>query len=179
MSASELSRMVKVRPLPAKPVVIEADDAERSALASRFALASISSLSAEMSLESAATDAVLANGKMHAKFTQICAVSGEEFPVEVSEEIALKFVDAETTRAALADASEDLEIELSGEDLDEIEYSGDAFDLGEAVAQSLGLAIDPYAEGPNADAVRTKAGIVAEGEQDGPMAEMLAALKKS
>jgi hypothetical protein len=51
------------------------------------------------------------------------------------------------------------------------------FDLGEAVAQTLGLAIDPYAEGPNADAARKAAGIVAEGEQDGPMAALLAALK--
>ena len=46
------------------------------------------------------------------------------------------------------------------------------------MAQTLGLAIEPYAEGPKADAVRKKAGIVEEGQQDGPLAEALAALKK-
>lgn len=51
-------------------------------------------------------------------------------------------------------------------------------DLGEAVAQSLGLAIDPYAIGPDADTARKEVGIVQEGEQEGPLAAALAALKK-
>jgi hypothetical protein len=71
-----------------------------------------------------------------------------------------------------------IELELEADDCDEIEYSGDMFDLGEAVAQTLGLAIDPYAEGPGADAARKAAGIVAEGEQEGPLAALLAGLKK-
>ena len=73
-----------------------------------------------------------------------------------------------------------IEIELDAEDLDEIEYAGDTFDLGEAVAQSLGLAFDPYAEGPNADAVRVEKGIASDEDQapSGPLAEALKALKK-
>jgi hypothetical protein len=43
----------------------------------------------------------------------------------------------------------------------------------------LGLAIDPYAEGPHADAARAAAGIVPEGEQLGHLADLLAGLKKS
>ena len=70
-------------------------------------------------------------------------------------------------------------VKISPEELDEIEYHGEMFDLGEAVAQSLALAIDPYAEGPNADAARKAAGIVLEGEQDGPLAAFLAGLKKN
>ncbi len=177
MSESELVRMIKVRQLPGEAVVVEANEAELTALAVRFDLPKVDELRAELSLEKDGT-AVLANGPMHARFVQTCAVSGEEFPVEVSEHLALKFVDAETTRAALASDSEELEIELDADDLDEIEYSGDAFDLGEAVAQSLGLAIDPYAEGPNADAARKDAGITQEGEQNGPLAEMLQSLTK-
>ena len=53
---------------------------------------------------------------------------------------------------------------------------GTAFDLGEAVAQSFGLAIDPYAAGPEADSVRREAGIVDEDAPSGPFAA-LAALK--
>jgi hypothetical protein len=74
--------------------------------------------------------------------------------------------------------TEDEEIELEADDCDEIEFAGEMFDLGEAVAQSLGLAIDPYAEGPDADAARTAAGIVQEGEVRGPLADLLAGLKK-
>ncbi|MEL6878314.1 MAG: DUF177 domain-containing protein [Pseudomonadota bacterium] len=177
MSEIELSRPIKIRQLPADPVLVDANEAERTALAERFELPQVDELRAELSLERDGV-AVLASGPMHARFVQTCAVSHEDFPVEVYEDIALRFIDASTTRAALADDSEELEIELSDKDLDEVEYSGDAIDLGEAIAQSLGLAIDPYAEGPHADAARERAGIVAEGEQDGPLAEMLKGLKK-
>jgi hypothetical protein len=37
---------------------------------------------------------------------------------------------------------------------------GGRFDLGEALAQTLGLAIDPYLEGPNAEEARRKAGLM-------------------
>lgn len=106
---------------------------------------------------------------------QPCAISAEDFPVTIDEPVDLRFVE-EVLRPETHD--EELEIELEADDCDEIAYAGDMFDLGEAVAQTLGLAIDPYAEGPNADAARAAAGIVKEGEQDGPLATMLAALKK-
>jgi hypothetical protein len=67
-------------------------------------------------------------------------------------------------------------VELSEEELDDIPYTGPAFDLGEAVAQSLALAIDPYAAGPEADAVRKETGLT-DKQASGPFAA-LAALKK-
>ena len=68
------------------------------------------------------------------------------------------------------------EIELDSSEPDEIYYEGQAFDLGEAVAQSFGLAIDPYAEGPDAGTTREKAGLL-DAAPSGPFAA-LAALKK-
>lgn len=176
MSAAptELTRMVKARPLQGEPVVITATDAERAALARRFSLGAVESLRAEVSFEQKPR-AIRATGRLTAKILQPCAVSGEVFPVTIDEPVDLRFVE-QNLRPVTED--EDIEIELVADDCDEIEYPGDMFDLGEAVAQTLGLAIDPYAEGPNADAARKAAGIVAEGEQDGPMAAMLAALKK-
>ncbi|OBV11245.1 YceD family protein [Erythrobacter dokdonensis] len=171
---SELSRMIKTRPLPGAPVVIEADEVERAALAERFGLGAVRSLRAEVSLE-AKPRAIRATGSLRADIMQPCAVSGEDFPVTIEEPIDLRFVE-EDARSLPED--EDAEIELEADDCDEIGYAGDMFDLGEAVAQTLGLAIDPYAEGPNADAARKAAGIVREGEQEGPLAAMLAALKK-
>lgn len=170
---SELTRPIKVKGLPGDAVVIEADAGERAALARRFGLPGIDSLRAEIDLEQRGK-AIRATGTLKAAIRQACAISGEDFPANIEEPIDLRFVE-ETGLTAPDD--EEIEIELEADDCDEIEYSGDMFDLGEAVAQSLGLSIDPYAEGPNADAARKAAGIVQEGEQEGPLAEMLKGLK--
>ncbi|MEQ5789155.1 DUF177 domain-containing protein [Erythrobacter sp. NFXS35] len=167
--------MVKTRPLPGAPLVIEASAAERAALAARFGLGEIAVLRAEVALE-AKPSAIRATGRLNARVMQPCAVSGEPFPVTIDEPIDLRFI--EQRGSAASGEGEEIEIELEADDCDEIEFSGDMFDLGEAVAQTLGLAIDPYAEGPGADAARKAAGIVAEGEQDGPLAAMLSTLKK-
>ena len=171
---SELERLIKVKGLPADAVVVEADEGERAALAKRFGLTRIDHLRAAIELEQR-PGAIRAWGTLNASFLQPCAVSGEDFGTEVEEALDLRFVEA---GAHDQPVDEDAEIELTSDDCDEIEYSGDAFDLGEAVAQTLGLAIDPYAEGPGAEEARAKAGIVIEGEQEGPLAAALMALKK-
>lgn len=175
MSTPELSRMIKVRPLPGDVIVIEATEAERVALAARFGISAVEALRAEVRLEAKAS-AIRASGRLTAAILQPCAVSGEDFAVAINEPLDLRFVEAGAR--PLPGADEEIEIELEADDCDEIDYTGDMFDLGEAVAQSLGLAIDPYAEGPEAEAARKAAGIVREGEQLGPLADMLAALKK-
>ena len=171
---SELTRMVKARPLPAGAVVIEATPEECGALAKRFGLGAVQSLRAEVTLDQKLR-AIRATGRLRAAIMQPCAISCEDFPVTIDEPVDLRFVE-DRERPMTEDEAQ--EIELEADDCDEIAFSGDMFDLGEAVAQTLGLAIDPYAEGPNADAARKAAGIVAEGEQDGPMAALLAGLKK-
>ena len=67
--------------------------------------------------------------------------------------------------------------ELDAKACDEIEYSGTSFDLGEAVAQSLALVIDPFAVGPNAEEARRKAGLIGE-EAAGPFAALAKLTKK-
>jgi uncharacterized metal-binding protein YceD (DUF177 family) len=174
VTTGELVRMIKVRPLPGEMIVIEATAAEQAALAERFGLTAVTALRAEISLEAKAT-AIRASGRLKAAILQQCAVSGEDFAVQIDEPVDLRFVEASLHPAA---NEAEIEIELEADDCDEIAYSGEMFDLGEAVAQTLGLAIDPYAEGPNADAARKAAGIVQEGEQLGPLAAALAGLKK-
>ena len=170
---SELARMIKVRPLPGEPVVIEATPAERAALAARFALGAVEHLRAEVALEQRPR-AIRATGRLSAAIQQPCAISGEDFRVVIDEAIDLRFVPEHPRPVAEGD---EIELALAADDCDEIEYAGEMFDLGEAVAQTLGLAIDPYAEGPDADAARAAAGIVPEGAQLGPLADMLSALK--
>ena len=175
MNGLELSRPIKVRPLPGRTVIVDADEAERAALARRFGLSDINHLRADIELEEKGK-AIRAVGHLDAEIVQACAVSAEDFSVTVGETVELRFV----PEGSLAPSeSDDEEIELEADDCDEIEYSGESFDLGEAVAQTLGLAIDPYAEGPKAAAARKAAGIVEEGHQDGPLAAGLAALRKN
>lgn len=170
----ELTRMIKARPLPGEPVVIEASESECAALASRFGLGAVEYLRAQVALE-AKPHAIRATGRLVAAIMQPCAVSGEDFPITIDEPIDLRFVEENRHPGGEYEA---IELELEADYCDEIEYSGDMFDLGEAIAQTLGLAIDPYAEGPNADAARLAAGIVQEGKQEGPLAALLAGLKK-
>lgn len=176
LPVSELERLIKVKGLPGEPVVIEADAGERAALASRFGIPGIDTLHAEVDVEQRGS-AIRATGTLSAAIRQSCAISGEDFPAQIKEDLDLRFVEQGTIDPAL-DEDGEIEVELEADDCDEIEYSGDAFDLGEAVAQTLGLAIDPYAEGPQADEVRAKAGISKEGEEEGPLAEMLKGLTK-
>lgn len=156
MTAPEFSRLIDLRQITAAPVTLEADPAERTALAARFGLVALDRLSATVAL-TAEGNTVTATGRIVANWVQPCAVSGEDLPQRADEPLTLRFV------SAAAKTYADEEIELTAADCDEIEYSGTSFDLGEAVAQSLGLAIDPFACGPQAEAARQRAGIVSEG----------------
>lgn len=171
MAEIEFSRPVKSRHLPGNPVELAADSRECELLARRFGLVSVEALTARLDLEPD-DDAVIATGVVHARIVQTCAVSGDDFATDIEEDTHLRFVPA-TSQPGEAGA----EIEIGSEDFDEIEFTGDAFDLGEAVAQSLGLAIDPYATGPEAARIRQEAGLLEEGAA-GPLAEALAALGK-
>lgn len=167
MSAPEFSRLVDRRHLKAAPLRLSATEAERKALARRFGLIAVYRLEAEVSLE-ADGEAVDATGTLSADIVQSCAVTGDDLPMEIEEQLTLRFV----PEALVTDE----EIELAEEELDEIPYAGTAFDLGEAVAQSLALAIDPFATGPDADRVRKEKGLLDEAAS-GPFAA-LAALKR-
>jgi len=167
MSASEFSRMIDLRAIGPQAVTLEASAEEAIALARRFDLVAIRSLRAELSL---AVDGpvVEATGTLKGAIVQSCAVSGEDLPVRIDEKLAMRFVPEQ--------AVDEEELELSEGELDEIGYAGTSIDLGEAIAQSLALAIDPYATGPEAERARQKAGLSTP-EASGPFAA-LAALKK-
>ncbi|MBX7459214.1 DUF177 domain-containing protein [Qipengyuania sp. 1NDH17] len=172
---NELVRLVKPRALPAGTMEVETNEAERAALAKRFGITAIHALTAKVDF-SEKDDAVVASGTFSATLEQPCAVTRDDFTYDISEDFSLRFVPA----GRLGEYEEDAEFELTEEDLDEIEYEGETFDLGEAIAQELGLAIDPYREGPDADAMREEAGIESDEDRkpSGPLAEALAALKK-
>jgi uncharacterized metal-binding protein YceD (DUF177 family) len=167
MSAPEFSRPFDVRQLDHRAVSLAANEAERKALAARFGLVRIDRLEAEVTLTRKG-NALDATGTLVAQIVQSCAVSAEDLPLRIDEPLILRFV-PENPRPSAEE-----EVELEPDALDEVPFSGSTVDLGEAVAQSLALAIDPFAVGPEAERARALFG-------DGPANPFagLADLKKS
>jgi uncharacterized metal-binding protein YceD (DUF177 family) len=156
---NEFSRLYRFETLSAEPirVAIDAEARERQALARRFGLVSLEALAAEAELRRTG-DAVTAAGRLRAKVTQSCVGSGEPVDAEVAEDFRVDF------RPLPADSKPDDEIELGEGELDVVFYEGGAVDLGEAVAQTLLLALDPYPRSPAAEAALREAGVKSEEE---------------
>jgi hypothetical protein len=138
---SELHRPVMVGRIGPSglSVAVEADEAERAALAARMGLPAIASLTCRFALTRRGQDRIDAVGRLNAQVTQVCVVSLEEFSAEVAEEFTVRFV-PEGTESDDPDP----------DSVDEIPYAGDTIDLGEAAAEQLALALDPYPRRPGA-----------------------------
>lgn len=149
-------------------VTVEAGETERAALARRFDLVALDRLAASFALRRDAAG-VRASGHLSAAVIQSCGVTGEPLPAKIEEDFAIRFLPEPTE-----DESHD-EVELAEDDLDTVFYTGSALDLGEAAAETLALALDPFPRGPNAAKVLKQAGVISE-EEAGPFGA-LAALK--
>ncbi|MDB5672580.1 MAG: hypothetical protein JWO25_3539 [Alphaproteobacteria bacterium] len=168
MTTPEFSRAYNVDTLGSAPrqVSIVAEPAERAALAARFNLIAIDSLSAEAELVRSG-DTISATGTLRAEAIQSCVASAEPVPETVNAPFEIHF------RPQLETAGGDEEIELSGSELDVVFYEGGTVDLGEAVAETLSLSLDPYPRSPLADDALREAGVKNE-EEAGPFAALAA-----
>lgn len=165
---SEFHRAERVDAIGDQPrvIAVTADAAERAALAERFGLIEIARLTATFTVRRTA-EGVRAHGRVDGAVVQACTVTGDPIAVDIDEPVDLRFVDADTPLPE--------EVELSADDCDVVDYRGGTIDLGEAAAESLALALDPFPRGPRAEAVLREAGVLGEGEA-GPFGA-LAALK--
>jgi len=163
----EFSRTFRLDELGGAPraVSISAGDDERAAVAARFGLIGIERLEATSELAREG-DIVTATGRLEAELTQACVASGDPVPARIVEDFAVRFVPAGAAPSAE-------EVELAESDLDEISYEGGSVDLGEAVAQTMALALDPFPRAPSADAKLREAGVLGE-EDAGPFAALKA-----
>ena len=146
---------------------LSADEAERTRIADRLGLATLERLDAHIVLRREG-DRIDASGRFKAMLEQRCVASGAALPVRLDEAFALTFLPNP--------APGDDEIELGADDLDTLFHDGLAIDLGDAIADSLALALDPYPRSATADAALREAGVISE-EEAGPFAA-LAALKQ-
>ncbi|HPV68332.1 YceD family protein [Sphingorhabdus lacus] len=170
VTLSEFSHELKISELGGKmrSIHLSADASQRAALAKRFDLAALDRLDADLTMTTERSD-IFATGELNAVLAQTCVATGEPVPVTVSEAVTIRFIPEPRI-------NEEAEFELAEEDCDVMFHDGQLIDLGEAVAQSLGLALDPYPRSPNADALLKSAGVKGEDEA-GPFG-VLASLKE-
>lgn len=165
---SELHRPVPLDRIGATglDVTVEATPAECSALAERMQLPAVHALTCAFHLVREDRDHFAARGHLRATITQTCIVSMEDFDTEVEETFQVRFVPAE----------EESEI-IDPEADDDLPYEGNTIDLGEAAAEQLGLAIDPYPRMPGAELPEEAGAADSEPEPPHPFAS-LAGLRK-
>ena len=170
MDAPEFSHIVRLSAIGSKPLTgkLVASEDERRALSLRFDIPTISSITATYKLVSGERG-VAFTGSLTSDLHQSCAITGEPTPVHVDEEFDILFIPKADPDIL------DQEIELSEDECDLVEYENGQIDLGEAIAQTLYLSLDPYLRGPDADAIARKKGLKSE-EEAGPFGA-LAALK--
>lgn len=166
MIPPEFSRLVRLDSIgeAGRAMTLEADAAERAALARRFGLPGIARLTAEAALAPNGSD-IAVRGTLAATVTQSCVATGAPVEAEIEAGFAILF----RPHADLKAGEE--EIELGGDELDTVFYDGPAVDIGEAVAETLALSLDPYPRAPGAEEALRAAGVKSE-EQAGPFSAL-------
>ncbi|MEA3014014.1 MAG: hypothetical protein QOD42_2559 [Sphingomonadales bacterium] len=166
MTAPEFSRTVRIDTIGEAPRAMEiaADEGERAALAARFGLIGLARLEAALTLSRRGAE-VAVRGRLAAAVTQACVASGAPVAAEVDAPFDILFRPQPD-----AEAPEE-EIELSESEMDVVFVAGAGIDVGEAVAETLALALDPYPRAPGAEEALRAAGVKSE-EEAGPFAAL-------
>jgi len=149
-------------------VDLVADSGECESVAERLGLLSLERLEAHAVL-SRDDQQIRASGRLKASLEQACVATGEPVPEHVDEAFDLLFIPPPSK------GKPDEEIELGSDELDTIFHDGTGIELGNAIADTLALSLDPYPRSAGADAALKEAGVMSE-EEAGPFAA-LAALK--
>ena len=159
----EFSRIVLVARLGADPYrqQIAATEAEREALACRFDLVSLDHLSATVELARERGGTILLRAGFDAAFAQHCIVTLDPVAGSLHESFVLRYGPPEAEPDEAVSGADD---EPAFEPL-----TGDAIDVGEAVAQEFSLALPPFPRAP--DAV-VEAGATEPDTDDGPFAAL-------
>lgn len=141
-----VSFIANVARLPHKglPVVIEADAAQRKALAEEHGLLSVETYRAELLVVSWKRNGVKISGRVEAAITQACIVTLEPVEAHIDEvvEALLLPEDSKLGRQGFDNGGEIL-LDADGPDSPET-FSGDTIDVGALAEQFFGLAIDLY-----------------------------------
>ncbi len=133
---AELTRLVSLSKIGASglAIVVRATAEECAALAVRMAIPAIRALECYFNLVADEDGAkIYAHGRLRTVATRVCVVSAEDFETLIEDEFDICFVPSGQERD---DPDPDL--------IDELPYEAGSLDLGEATAEQLALALDPY-----------------------------------
>ena len=153
---NEFPRPLVIEPWPDAGIAVDlaADASERRALARRFGLLELPSLRVEGRLERGDDSQELRfRGWLEAEVVQACVVTLEPVPATIRQPVERRYRKAEAGADPGA-ASPPHHIWAPDGDEDEVEVdlvSGRTIDLGEAMAEELALALDPYPRAADAD----------------------------
>jgi uncharacterized metal-binding protein YceD (DUF177 family) len=166
----EFSRPARIDTLGTSPraISIEANEEERAALAARFGLLGIERLGADAAISRSGAE-VRVDGRLSASVTQSCVATDLPVPAEIEEPFSIVF------RPPPEVTGSDEELELSESELDVVFYEGGSVDLGEAVAETMSLSLDPYPRSAEAEDALKAAGVISE--EEAKPASPLAGLK--
>lgn len=156
VTRNEFSHVIKLSEIGShsRNIQLFANEEARSGLMARFDLAALESLKAEISLAHDA-EGVIATGRFTADLAQFCIASHDPVPAKMDEAVHIRFISEPVVNG-------EVELELAPEDCDTMFHDGQTIDLGEAVAQSLGLALNPYPRSKEAEKMLKAAGVKSE-----------------
>lgn len=142
-------------------LTIEASEEERADLSHRFGVVSISSATADLTIQREGGHIVHVHGQFHCTVTQECVVTLELIETVLSEPVEGWFADKETM-VSFAAAKKERQVAKSQAEVEIIEEKDDPeaiiegrIDLGELVAQHISLAIPLY---PHKEGVKFEVG---------------------
>ena len=138
MTRPEFSRPHRLTP-ERRHLELEATTGERAALAARFGIPAISALTAALDLAPEPGGVIRARGRLRAEVTQECVATLDPVDQVVDAPLDLRLLPPGTPPT-----------DDDPDSPDEIESEGDVVDLGEAVAEQLALALDPFPRRPDA-----------------------------
>ncbi len=149
---SPVSFVANVARLPQKglPVVIEADERQRAALADEHELLSVERYRAELLVARWKRNGVKVSGRVEADITQACIVTLDPVAAHIDEPVEALFLPEESKLGREGfEGGGEIILDADGPDSPET-FSGDFIDVGALAEQFFGLAIDPYPRKPGA-----------------------------
>jgi uncharacterized metal-binding protein YceD (DUF177 family) len=153
---NEFSRRLVVEPWPDESMTVDvsADATERRSLAERFDLLEVRALHGHGRLERRGAELVL-RGWLEADVVQECVVSLEPVPARIRQPVERRYRLGGTSDAARARFEPHVTFVLDDDEAEVEPVIGRAIDLGEAFAEELGLALEPYPRAPGASALES------------------------
>jgi uncharacterized metal-binding protein YceD (DUF177 family) len=141
----EFSRLVPLARLSSKPFSqrIEATAEERERLARRFDLIALDNLTATVALRRQEGEIILLEAEFEAAFVQACVVTLDPVPDLVSASFSLRY-------GPTGEGGPETDPEADDPVFEPL--TGEAIDIGEAVAQEVSLALPEFPRHPDASA---------------------------